>query len=340
MSGLKYCVQKLDQTNQFKDTKIHDKNGVFSLTASTQKNKLPKVLLQAHIDVVAAPVQPICALDPAGQVLTGRGVYDMLFAIACYLTVVEENHTELDKLDFGIMLTGDEELGGFNGVGHLVKQGYGGEICILPDAGEGFGDLSVAAKGAYNFDLVAKGKAHHGSRPWEGDGAANKLIFMIHELMDAFDYSNQHNSTLTVTRFEGGGSINKGPSEASAHIDIRYKDTEDYIRIKSEVDRICKHYGGHIRNLLEAGNVSISTNNKEMKAFIKLYEKHAGHPITFSKAHGGSDARFFVNKGTPVIMIRPDGYGAHGDTETIMLESLAKFYKLIEEFVLKTAKIK
>ena len=41
------------------------------------------------------------------------------------------------------MLTGDEELGGFNGVGYLVEEGYLAEVCILPDAGEGFGDLSI-----------------------------------------------------------------------------------------------------------------------------------------------------------------------------------------------------
>lgn len=38
-------------------------------------------------------------------------------------------------------------------------------------------------------------------------------------------------------------------------------------------------------------------------------------------------------------MIRPDGGGAHSDEESLDLASLAKFYALLEEFILKTAKI-
>ena len=73
---------------------------------------------------------------------------------------------------------------------------------------------------------------------------------------------------------------------------------------------------------------------------MKLYERHLGVKVNLSKAHGGSDARFFSIKGIPVIMLRPDGTGAHSDNETLSLDSLDRFYALFEEFILKTAKIK
>lgn len=335
---LEYCANVLSQTGAIDDIQMHTSGGFHSLTASTQSTKIPKVLLQAHVDVVSSLEAP--KMEIIGDKITGRGSYDMLFAVASYLVFAQQHSDKLSELDFGIMLTGDEEIGGFNGVGYLTDEGYGAEIVFLPDAGEGFGDLSIAAKGAYNFDLVAVGKAHHGSRPWEGDGAANKLILMLHDLMDGFDTSDKHNSTITVTRFDGGGAINRGPRTACAHVDIRYKHVEDYKQIKQKVAEICNEYGGEIQNLLEADSLEIDTTNKHLQDFAKLYSAHTGKEVTFSKAHGGSDARFFAKKGTPVILIRPDGSGAHSDDEQVSISSLDRFNNLLEDFILKTAKIK
>ena len=334
--GLDYCKEIIDNNDALDNAKIHEYNGYYSLTASTKTNK-PKLLLQAHIDVVRCLQKP--EIYQSEDSISGRGVYDMLFAVACYLSFIEMNSGALQDLDIGLMITGDEEIGGFNGVKKLVEAGYSGEVVFLPDACEGFGDLSVAAKGAYNFDLVASGKAHHGSRPWEGDGAGNKLIHMTHELMDSFDHSDTNNSTITITRFDGGGAINRGPSSACAHVDIRFKDMDSLAAIEARVEDICNKYGGSVKNMLRADSMEINTEEPAIKEFVELYAKHNGKPISFSKAHGGSDARFFYSAGTPVIMIRPDGGGAHSDEESLDLASLAKFYALLEEFILKTAKI-
>ncbi len=336
---LRYVKAAVDSTGGFGDLTIHDNSGFYSLTASTQGTKRPKLLLEGHIDVVPACAKSQCELYVSGDTIAGRGVYDMLFATACYLAFIEVHAAELTGLDIGLMLTGDEEIGGFQGVEYLVDQGYGGEVCVLPDAGKGFGDLSIAAKGVYNFDLVAHGKAHHGSRPWEGDGAANKLVRMLHELMQTFDDSTHDNSTLTITGLNCGHATNQGPAEAAAHLDIRYKDAKDFKRIKQIVADLCAKYDAEIQNLMQADNWVLDTKDPAIKDFIKLYEKHAGQAVTLSKAHGGSDARFFSSKGIPVIMVRPDGAGAHADPETLSLSSLDKFYDLIEAYILTTAKI-
>jgi di/tripeptidase len=103
------------------------------------------------------------------------------------------------------------------------------------------------------------------------------------------------------------------------------------------VKRLCVEFDAETRNVLTADNLALDPSNPHLQDFIKLYEKHAGHPITLSKAHGGSDARFFAVKGIPVIMLRPDGTGAHADTETLSVDSLNQFYLLLEEYALKNA---
>jgi len=336
-TALEYCHHILKETGYFKNLEIVERNGHYSLVAYKNSSKNSTLLLQGHIDVVKSPNGAL--FYEQGNKIYGRGVWDMLYAVACYLTFIELNSDQLDVLDIAIMITGDEEIGGFYGSGWLTEQGYSGRTVFIPDSGEGFGDLCVASKGAYNLDLVALGRSHHGSRPWEGDGAANKLILMIHELMDAFDHSDKHNSTLTVTSFESGGAINRGPSRASAHLDIRFKDQTDLKKIQSTIDEICAHYGGEITNILHADDMQIETDRQEIRNFIRIYEEHAKHQISLSKSHGGSDARFFNNQGSAVIMIRPDGGCAHSDEEYIDKTSLMKFYQLMEDFILKTAKI-
>lgn len=335
--ALEYCQARLQNSGGFEAVKLHKKDGFYSLTASTKNTKRPKLLLQGHIDVVDC-----CGELPAfgieGDTITGRGVYDMLFGIACYLTFVEAHAAELPELDLGLMITGDEEIGGAHGTGYLVEQGYGCEVCFLPDAGHDFGGLSVAAKGVYNFDLVVHGKAHHGSRPWEGDGAANKLICLLKQLLDAFDDSDPYNSTLTITGLDCGGPTNQGPNRAAAHLDIRYKDRADFERLEALIIRLCQESDAEIQDVMFADNIVVDPDNSYIREFLKLYEQHAGRPITLGKAHGGSDARYFTSRGIPVIMLRPDGSGAHSDRETLSLSSLQKFYALMEDYILITAK--
>lgn len=338
LKALNYCRAILDASGGFPVVDMHTSHGFHSLTAATSSSKKPKLLLQAHVDVV--PASEPSELNPSSKtgMVTGRGVYDMLFATAAYLTFVEEHQADLLQLDIGIMLTGDEELGGFHGVEYLLEQGYGAEICFLPDAGDDFGDLSISAKGIYNFDLVAIGRAHHGSRPWEGDGAANKLIHILHQLLHEFDDSDHGNSTMTVTGLNCGDATNKGPNRATAHLDIRYKDAADFQRIEKLIARLCAKHGAETKNVLLVDNLALDVDNPHLHDFIELYEKHAGQPITLSKAHGNSDARFFAARGIPVIMLRPDGSGAHSDHESLSLPSLEKFYLLLEDYILQSAK--
>ncbi len=49
--------------------------------------------------------------------------------------------------DVGLMLTGDEEIGGFDSTGYLLDQGYGADIVILPDGGQTIHEIVLKEKG-------------------------------------------------------------------------------------------------------------------------------------------------------------------------------------------------
>lgn len=313
-------------------TEILTYEGVNSLYAHPKGLKKSRLLLQAHIDVVPGEDQPFSIAD--GKYY-GRGTYDMLFATACYMRLLDELSDNLPELDLGLMLSGDEELGGFHGVNTFLEHGYSTEVCILPDAGENFGVINTSAKGVYSCTVKINGKAHHGSRPWEGDGAAIKLVHFLHEFEQAFDTSNKHNTTMTVATLKSGDAENKGPSSAEAMLDVRYSDKEDLSRVQKALAKTLTKYDGEIARLVEGADYKLDTSHPDVQAFLRLYEKHHDDLILQTRASGSSDARFFAEKNIPVIMLRPEGGGAHGDNEWVSVEEVEKFYQLLKEYVVK-----
>ena len=51
--------------------------------------------------------------------------------------------------------------------------------------------------------------------------------------------------------------------------------------------------------------------------------------------HGGSDARFFAEKGIPAIEFGPKGNYWHGDNEYVEIESIYKLEEIIYDFAKK-----
>lgn len=329
---LEYMAKELEAVGL--EGKILTYNGVHSLYAHSKDLKHSRLLLQGHIDVVSTDDNSFA--EQEGNYY-GRGTYDMLFATACYLQLFNELKDVLPKMDIAIMLSGDEELGGFNGVQPFLEDGYTTDVCILPDAGVGLGSLNVGAKGTYTCDVRINGRSHHGSRPWEGDGAAIKLVHFLEELNQTFDTTDQNNSTMTVSVLKAGDVENRGPAYADATLDIRYKNKQDLENIKVNLEKYMTKYDGEFTDIRQGDDYQLDTSHPDVKAFLDLYQKHTGKEIQLTRAHGSSDARFFSAKEMPVIMLRPDGGGAHGDIEWVSKESIDKFYALLKEYVLLTA---
>jgi len=332
--ALEYCLGVLRGAGW--QAEIMDVDGVSSLYAHPLGVKQSKLLLHAHVDVVSAPNY---GANVDESLISGRGCYDMLFAVASYLQFAQDHKQSRDQLDVAIMITGDEEIGGRQGTGYLLNNGYSTDVCVMPDAGERFGELSIAAKGACQLLLHVSGESHHASRPWEGDGAAAKLVALLHQFQQYFADQGHDDSTLTVSMLRAGESFNQGPGMAEAVVDIRYRNQAALSTIKQHLSELLKRYDADSEELLTAADYRIDINNPYINSFLELYRGYTDDKITTAKAHGSSDAHYFINHGTPVIMLRPDGGDAHGDDEWLDIDSWRQFHQLIEEYILETATI-
>jgi len=322
--------------------KYFEFSGHPSLIALT-KNKNPKIFLAAHFDVVPASPK-LFNLKIKRKKAFGRGVYDMKFAIACYLKLIEELKNDLKKMNFGIMITSDEEIGGFFGTKKLIEKGFKSKVVFLPDGGSNW-KIEEKAKGAWHLKLEFFGKSAHGSRPWQGEGANEKLIEFLREFKKFFPkepckIKNHWHRTLTIGKIEGGKATNQVSDFSQAFLDIRYLAENERRKIKAILEKLKKKFGLKIKEIAHSKPYQIDLKQKYIKIFLEILAEKAKIEPAFSVSHGSSDARFFLEKKIPVILIRPRGGGQHSEKEWIDIEDLKKFYFVLKDFVIKLSKEK
>ncbi len=332
---------------KFKNFPLHFKyfefSGHPSLLILTKKTKTPTLWLAAHIDVVPGP-RNLFSPKIKGKKLIGRGAFDMKFAIACYLKLLEDLKNELKNYNFGIMITSDEEIGGFFGTKKILEKGFSGKVCFLPDGGQDW-KFERGAKGVLHLKVECFGKSAHGSRPWEGEGANEKLIEFLNKLRKFFPKEpcktkDHWHSTLTIGKIEGGKATNQVSDFSRAFLDIRSPSSRLKEKIFEKIERIKKELRGiKIEKIVEASPYSVDLNNSYLKLFSKIAKEKFKIKTGFVFSHGSSDARFFVEKKIPTILIRPKGGGHHSEKEWIDIEDLKKFYFVLKEFVFSVSKI-
>lgn len=312
----------------------YEKDGFRSVLATTiPGNKKPKVLLNAHVDVVPAP-EKMFELKLKDGKFFGRGVMDMKHAIASYLTVVDALKDELNMLDFGLMITCDEEIGGNCGVRPLVQEeGWRPKVVIIPDGGNNW-DLETFSKGVYWIRLEATGKRAHASRPWEGDSAIRRLLAAIKEIETLVPANPKPTDTLlSVGTIKGGTTANQIPSDASAMLDIRTGSLEDHKRFGPEITKICKRHSVVADVLVNDSPTVTDPEHPLVKPMVEIAEQVTGatHGTTYDFAV--TDGRLFSQVGIPTIVINPECGGIHTDEEWVSRQGLAQFCKAIELYV-------
>jgi succinyl-diaminopimelate desuccinylase len=321
----------------------HTHAGYSSLIMTTKRTKSPKVWLCAHIDVVHGSDQMFHPWIEDGK-LYGRGAFDMKFAIACYVELLKELSIDARKYDLGIMLTSDEEVGGFDGTQMMLdKEKYRGEIAFLPDGGEWW-KLEERAKGLRIIRVAAQGQSAHGSRPWHGVCAIEQLTAFIHDVREYFatlatDDPGHWYPTMHVGTITGGESMNQIAEHAEATIDMRYPKPTDLRAIETKLRTILKkHPAITIETAFGDDPYGIPKQNGEAKALARIAQKVTGKELGWARSHGSSDARFFARHGIPTLLFWPVAGGAHSEHEWIDIEDLGRFYDVLRAWVEEVAK--
>lgn len=316
----------------------YESGGHHAFVATPKKDMSPSLLLAAHVDVVPGSDAVFSMQEKNGRLL-GRGVFDMKCAIACYLTLLKELGERAAELDFGIMITSDEEHGGWHGTRHVLEQGFRTKFVFLPDGGENW-KIQEAAKGSLRLRVDTHGICAHGSRPWEGKSANDELIHFLCDLSATFtkepctDSEHKHH-TLTIGRIDGGETPNQVPGHAHALLDIRLAQPDAKHKVLKEIQRLQQHYPGvEYHEVCFSDYYHTDLTHPLIQTWRVLSKKNAGQDPTPLLAHGSSDANYFGAYDIPVLLVRPHGGGQHAEDEWIDTADLFRFYNVFKEWVL------
>lgn len=324
-------------------TKWHTYDGYPALVATTRRTKKPKLWLAGHIDVVPGGAHLFRARTGNGRMF-GRGVCDMKFAIACYIELLRELGSRAREFDLGLMLTSDEEEGGFSGTKKLLdKAGYRGDIVFLPDGG-GPWQFEELAKGKMVSRAYTEGISAHGSRPWLGRNAILELSAALAELYAWAEARGRGKpdkwyTTVVPTTLTGGDATNTIPEYAEAWLDIRPTGASEVVAVERMFAKLVKRYPNTRFETEHAEPCcGITRSNEYARAFARISAARHGIACGWTRAHGASDARHFAPYGVPCLLVVPHSGASHSEEEWVDIEDLKRYYDVMREWVREVAR--
>jgi len=154
----------------------------------------PLLHFNGHIDVVPPGAgwtrDPFAAELQDGRIY-GRGVTDQKAGIAASLFAVEAIRRAGVRLDGSVeqSATVDEESGGFSGVAYLAEHGHvrpGSVDYVIITEPLDYDRICLGHRGVYWFEVIMRGRIAHGSMPFLGVSAIDRMGRLIerveHEL--------------------------------------------------------------------------------------------------------------------------------------------------------------
>ena len=314
-----------------------NQDGVPSILA-LPKNKRASVLLMSHIDVVDGPDELFEPYEKEGK-LYGRGSIDDKYAAALSMVLFKEHLRRLREqggeqggLDFGILITGDEEVGGKKGAKEALSQ-VEAQFCIALDGG-GLKKIVAKEKGILRLKLVSRGRSAHGARPWLGENAIENLIKDYLKIKPFFELSapEHWHRTLNFGIIQAGKSANQVPDYAEALFDIRYTEHDD-------VEGLVKDLQQQIRGELIVEEVEPLFHGGDSPYLDLLLDIAGDTSVGFE--HGASDARFLSDYGIRGIVWGADGdMSQHSMEEHLNIESALALYRILDEFMARIPSVR
>ncbi len=242
------------------------------------------------------------------------------------------------RLTIAVAMNPDEETGSVYShewIGGLAKRSR----CVLVcEAARADGSLVKARKGMAGYQLTFNGvAAHAGNDPEKGRSAITALAHSVIVISALADW--QRGTTLNVGVVDGGSAGNVVADKATAELDVRFWENDEFDRIDSQLQALCA------KGFLEGVTTSIVrfTHKPAMAASeatqllmqkVEAAGKEEGIAITWQAVGGGSDANHTAALGIPTLDgLGPIGAGFHSPAEWLETTSIEPRIRLLRRIV-------
>ena len=314
------------------DVKDSVHNGVPVLAATVGAAEGPVVIFHGHVDVVPGhPEQFVPRCE--GDRLFGRGAYDMKGGLAAMMCAVRDV-AEQDRVRVHFVCVADEESDTptQRGSDYLVEKGYTGDFAITGEPTDLL--IGVQAKGVLALRIEVRGKAAHGSTPWEGDNAVLKAVDVFRSI-ERLPFSEESSDlfpkpSISLGRIMGGDALNKVPDRCVIDVDIRYLPGQDHRALLAQIGEIPDIEASIIFHREPA---VVSRRHPYVRMLAESVEEGSSVDRISVGRDGASDVVSFLDAGVPAVEFGPTGHGHHGPEEWVSISSLGRYRKALVDFV-------
>jgi succinyl-diaminopimelate desuccinylase len=218
------------------------------------------------------------------------------------------------------------------GSDYLVEKGYTGDFAITGEPTDLH--IGVQAKGVLALRIEVRGKAAHGSTPWEGDNAVLKAIDVFRTI-ETLPFTRESSDlfpspSVSLGRIIGGDALNKVPDRCVVDADIRYLPGQKAKDILAQIEAIPDT---DVSIIFHRDPAVVSRSNPYVRMLAESVEEGSSVDRISVGRDGASDAISFLEAGVPAVEFGPSGGGHHGPEEWVSVDSLVKYRCALVEFV-------
>jgi len=335
---VEYCLQWLRQ-NKISVKKYNHPHSP-SFVASLKGDLEETILFVLHLDIVPAS-KKMFKLQQTNKKLIGRGVIDDKGPSAITMLLLKQLKLNKTKNipNIQAVFTTDEEVGGRDGIGKLMKKNIfnKADAVIILDSGK-HNTVVCREKGVIHLTLETKGKASHGAYPWEGQNAIDKMLDIYVEIKKIFIpqklEKNHWHPTINIGFISGGQTINQVPDQARMGLDIRFTEKENLVQLENKIKKIIKNKA-KIIDMVSDDVFCSDENHPLIKKYCQIVGQEINCKINISSEHGSTSAKYFKHFKKPVWLHYPKGGKLHSENEWVDLEYLEKMLDGLLKFIAK-----
>jgi succinyl-diaminopimelate desuccinylase len=364
--GMGFTVKKMVMPQEIFEARCADKRLVgdrVNMMASLDVGAKETLVIYAHLDVV--PPGEGWTTDPFHMTIKdgrayGRGISDckgsVAGLIAALKAMLDSRTPKKPKYNLSILLTTDEEVGGYSGLCYLTDIGLvKGDYMLCMD---GFSDdVVIGSNGIINWEAVVHGKSTHSGTSFLGINAVEKSLPLMQALMDLKRSVQSRRSSLpassaleavgvthlmpilNITMINAGIKENIVPDRCVIRGDRRVIPEESMEDAVAEMERAIKSLDIDMDFRFFSGYPPMRMNpgHKWVTEVRRAVEMSTGFLPRLSGAQGSLDQAYATDKtGIPTCVYgvgRQMESNIHSPDENVRLVDLEGFARFLIELI-------
>jgi acetylornithine deacetylase len=274
-----------------------------------------------------------CALPIYGGRMYGRGAYDMKSSLAAIMLAGARASQDGLRGDVVVTAVADEEVGSI-GTAAVASSRAAHAAIVAEPTGE---RVAIAHRGFVWLEVVAHGRAAHGSRPELGIDAIAKMGRVLTGLEDldrALRASPSHpllgSGSLHASLIQGGRELSTYPDRCELRLERRTVPGETPATVEREVGQILERAAAHDPDFRADVAVTFAREPFQVAEdadVVAAVRRQAGGAEVVGVPFW-TDAAVLAAAGIPTVLFGPVGEGAHADVEWVDLDSTARCAEL------------